>query len=92
MTQDEIYQELDISGANEDTKRSILGNILTTTEGRFVGIIDDLLSDDQLGEVQSLGSIDEVARWLQGNVPEAASIYEGVLRDHIAELKEQLAS
>ena len=90
MTKDQIYEELDIVGASEESKQAIIANILTTVEGRFVGIIDDVLSEEQATAMGELESIDAVVTWLQENVPESADLYVDIMRDHIAELKEQM--
>ena len=91
MTQDQIYEELGISGADEETKKRILGNVLTTVEGRFVGTIDDILSDEQAEEMGAIDSLEEVVAWLKTNIPESIELYSDILADHIAELKAQLA-
>lgn len=91
MTKDQIYEELDIVGASEESKQAIIANILTTVEGRFVGIIDDVLSEEQATAMGELESVDAVVTWLQENVPESADLYADILRDHIAELKDQMS-
>ena len=90
MTKDQIYEELDIVGASEESKQAIITNILTTVEGRFVGIIDDVLSEEQAAAMGELDSVDAVVTWLQENVPKSADLYADILRDYIAELKEQM--
>ena len=37
-----------------------------------------------------LDSVDAVVTWLQENVPKSADLYADILRDYIAELKEQM--
>lgn len=93
MTKEEIYEVLGIADANEDTKQSILQNITATVELRFAGIVDDLMSDEQVDDLEKAtadsNDPEVVASWLKDNVPEAAQLYEAILGDHIEEIKEQ---
>ena len=90
MTKEEVLRELGIQDVEPTTQESILRNIAMTVEYRFHGIVDDLLTEEQTKELSVLDTIEDVIKWLQDNVPSAVELYSSILRDHLAELKEQL--
>ena len=95
MQQDEIYEKLGISGARSAIKQQVIQNIVQTVELRFIGLVDDLLDEDQVRQLDSVveSSGDDssaVTDWLKENIPQAVEIYEATLRDHVDELCHQL--
>lgn len=90
MTREEVLYELGIQNVELATQEAILQNIVMTVEYRFSNIIDDLLSEEQAVELGALETIEAVIEWLRGNVPSSVELYNSILKDHIAELKEQL--
>lgn len=95
MQQDEIYEKLGISGASSAIKQQVIENIVQTVDLRFIGLVDDLLDEDQVRQLDSVveSSGDDssaVTDWLKENIPQAVEIYEATLRDHVDELCDQL--
>ena len=93
MTNEEIFKELGLMDAPEENKQHILKNIVVVTEARLSALVDEMLTEDQ---AESLGiEIDKndpetIAQWFTDNMPGASELYEALMREHVAELKEQL--
>lgn len=90
MKQTDILKELGIENASAALKQQVLQSLLVAVEAEFVGVVDDILDDDQAEELDKFESIEDVTNWLQVHVPQAAKIYEAVLVDQIAKVKSLL--
>lgn len=96
MSTEDILETLGILNASDSTKARIMRNIMTTVDGRFAGLVDELLSSEQVAYLNKLvddsaSSPDTISTWLEDNVTEAAGLYSSILQDYIIELKEKLA-
>lgn len=94
MTQEDIFIKLGITNATDVMKQEVLRGLIEKVDLLFANIVDDLLSDDQKEELESIvdqaSDPSEVVQWLQENVPKAAELYDAILRDEVDILKDKL--
>lgn len=95
VTAQDIYERLGIENADETTKKKVLQNIVELTEERFAEVAQQLLTEGQFAQLDSMSDSDEFEKlggWLRANVPKASEIYESVLLDAVNEVREKLGS
>lgn len=90
-TTDDIYERLEISGADITTKKTVINNVISTTEVRFAQVAEQILNDDQLVDLNRVaedGDFDKVKEYIESNIPHAASLYEAILLDSVDEVRD----
>lgn len=94
LTDVQIAQELNIT--NPEVAKSVVLNIRTTVESRFANLLAELLSEEQLDQVEAMQQNNqefaEIETWVFAQVPEAQEAYESLLQDHLDELKNKAKS
>ena len=92
MTNQEIYEKLDITEFSEEAKRKIVTNLINIVEQRFADLVQGLATDEQLAELNSVsdsGDIAEVAAWINDTIPRASELYQAVLVDTVDDMKDR---
>lgn len=92
MSNEEILQELGFEGADQAMKDRVIENVRTSVELRVIGIVSELITDDQEAEFEALqarGDSNAVWEWLRTQVVgvDVHDVYEAALRDYIDERK-----
>lgn len=89
LTDEQIAQELNIT--NPEIAQSVVQNVRTTVESRFANLLAELLSEEQLNQVEAMQQSDQdfqtIETWVFQQVPDAQEAYESLLQDHLDELK-----
>lgn len=91
MTEDELYRELGIEAADTTVKESVLVQLVKLTDMRLLELAADLVDEQQAEDLQRQESPEAIAKWLSENAPELVDAYDAIVRETVAELKEQLA-
>jgi len=92
MTDNDILMKLGLDGADADVRQEAIDNVRTVVELRVIGIISDMIGDDQQAEFERLQGLDDtgaVWNWLQHEVVgvDVSEVYEAVLHDYLVELE-----
>jgi|GEM_PF-1437356 len=92
MSNEEILQELGFGRADQAMKDRVIENVRTLVELRVIGIVSELMTDDQEAEFETLqaqGDSNAVWEWLRTQVAgvDIHDVYEAALRDYIDERK-----
>lgn len=95
MTQEQIFEQLGITGASEEVKQDILRKLVGAVEIQYASIIDGLLTEEQGEELNKFvdehdGDLIAIGDWLKAHIPEAGRLYQAILEDEIARLKSRL--
>lgn len=90
MSDEEIFNKLDISGANEAVKQACLVNINTVVQLKAVQALADILTDEQMSHLEEMekanSSQDDILWWLGENVASAHEMIDALTRDYVDEL------
>lgn len=87
-----ILEKIGMEDAPEELQKETLQLIANTVELRLLGLIEDLLSDEQLEEFKKMeesSSKDEIFQWLSGIVGDVSELHDSVQQDYVDELIEQ---
>mgnify|MGYP000869125912 FL=1 len=95
MIQEQIFEQLGITGASEEVKQDILRKLVSAVEIQYASIIDGLLTEEQGEEFNKFvdehdGDLIAIGDWLKAHIPEAGRLYQAILEDEIARLKSRL--
>lgn len=95
MEDKQILQKLGMEGAPEELQQRTLQAFINTVELRLGGLIEDLLTDEQLKEFRKMeeasSSKEAIFKWLSGIVGNLQDLYDAIQLDYIDELNEQVA-
>ncbi len=93
MNKEDVFRELQVEDWSEEEKNELIDNINDVTEMRFVGLVDDIMTDQQKIEFSKINQdeIDVVGKWLIDNIPQAKELYISTMEDYIMELKVKFA-
>ncbi len=96
MTNEQIITELHLEDAPDDLKERIIENTRGIVELRVIGIVTDMMTDEQSTEFQTLeaaGDDGAVWAWLRTNVVgvDVSEVYEAALKDYLEEFNAQQA-
>lgn len=91
MKDEQIIQRLHLEALPEDVQQQMLASVSQTVELRLMGVMEDLMTDQQKQEFENLekGSPEAVWQWLSDNLADVASTYESLLGDYIEEVNSQ---
>lgn len=93
MSNEEILNELGLSNAPQDMKDRTVENIRTIVELRVMGVVTELMTDEQeakFDELQAQGDSQAVWDWLRSEVVgvDVSEVYEATLKDYLEEKKQ----
>ncbi|HRN97399.1 MAG TPA: hypothetical protein PLZ58_03085 [Candidatus Saccharibacteria bacterium] len=92
MTNEQIIEELGFTNADQEMKDRVVENVRTIVELRAVGIIGELMTEEQektFAELQDRGDDQAIWDWLKSDIAgvDVSEIYEAALRDYIEQRK-----
>lgn len=92
MTNEQIIEELGFTNADQEMKDRVVENVRTIVELRAVGIIGELMTEEQektFAELQDRGDDQAIWNWLKSDIAgvDVSEIYEAALRDYIEQRK-----
>lgn len=94
MSNEEILNELGLSKASDEIKERVIENVRTIVELRTLGVISELIPDDQeakLTELQAQSDSQAIWDWLKTEVvgADVSEVYEATLKDYLEERKNE---
>lgn len=92
MTDEQIITALDIEDGTDEVKQHIVEATRHIVEARVIGIVTELMAEDQLADFEQLvaaGDDAAVWNWLRTNVvgADVSEVYEAALVDYIEEFR-----
>jgi hypothetical protein len=93
MTDDEILERLGLTDVSDTgVRREAIDNVRTIIELRVIGLVSDMIDDDNRAEFERLRESDDtgaVWNWLQSDVlgVDVSEVYEAALRDYLADIE-----
>ncbi len=90
MTDEQIITALDIADGTDELKQQIVENTRSVVEMRVIGILGEMMSEEQLDEFQQIEAAGDDAAvwdWLRTKVVgvDVSEVYEAALQDYIDE-------
>jgi len=97
MTDQKIIELLGIESLPQQGQTDFVQKFKATVQLRLIGLVDDLIDDNQRRELNSLlddadNSSTDVMQWLQTNIVDLGQLEQSVAQDYAAELKTQINS
>lgn len=97
MTDEQIIAAIGFENVPDDVKSKTIDSIRRTVDMRVIGIIGEMIDDDQESQLETLieaGDNQAVWEWLKNDVVgvDTREIYEATLQDYIANHKDILAA
>lgn len=90
MTEQEIITELGLDALPEEELKQTLKNIKQTLSMRTMGVLQDMMSNDQkkkFQEISANGNDDETWQWINENIAKTDDVYDALEKDFIADMK-----
>lgn len=92
MTNEQIIEELGFTNADQEMKDRVVENVRTIVELRAIGIISELMTDEQaktFAELQQQGDDSAIWDWLKSDIVgvDVSEVYEAALNDYIEQRK-----
>lgn len=92
MTNEQILEELGFADADQEMKDRVVENARTIVELRVIGVITELMTDEQeaqFSELQAKGDNQAIWEWLKNDVTgvDVSEVYEATLKDYIEQRK-----
>lgn len=94
MNDDEILSKLGLSEESPAYKQKALDDVNYIIETRMAGVIQDLLTEEQLEQfsnIEKTKSKEEIHQWLGGIFGNLDEMYESLLDDYVNEFKARAA-
>ncbi len=93
MTDEEIIAAIGFENVSDEAKTQTVDSIRRTIEMRVIGIVGELITDEQEAKLDDLiaaGDNQAVWEWLRNDVVgvDTREVYESALLDYIANYKE----
>lgn len=92
MTNEQILEELGFADADQEMKDRVVENARTIVELRVIGVITELMTDEQeaqFNELQAKGDNQAIWDWLKNDITgvDVSEVYEATLKDYIEQRK-----
>lgn len=91
MTDAEIISALGMNDTSEEYKAKMLEKINRVVELRLMGLVDEMLTDEQRKDFDNVASEnpDNTMKWLSENIVDLDKLYDSALKDYIDELNKK---
>jgi len=88
MTDEQIIEDLRFTSADQTIKDRVVENVRTIVELRVIGIITDMMTDEQeatFNQLQEQGDNAAVWEWLKNDIVgvDVSEVYEATLKDYL---------
>lgn len=89
MTDEQIIEKLGLTDVDDASREVLVGQVRSVVEMRLIGVVSELLSDEQLDEfkkLQDAGDNDAVWKWLDETLTVSVDeLRQAVMTDYLAE-------
>jgi hypothetical protein len=89
MTDEQIIEKLGLTDVDDASREVLVGQVRSVTEMRLIGVVSELLSDEQLDEFKKLqddGDNDAVWKWLDETLTVSVDeLRQAVMTDYLVE-------
>lgn len=87
MSDEQIIEKLDIKNLPKEVQDETLASINRAVELRVMGLVDDLMSDEQRAELRLKTADDpkSIWKWLSKEVTDVDKMYDAALVDYLDE-------
>ncbi len=88
MTDEQIIEKLGLTNVDDASREALVGQVRAVTEMRLMGLVTELLNDEQLQKFDTLreaGNSEAIWDWLNAELTNIDELREGVLNDYLTE-------
>ena len=87
MTDQQIIEKLGIGNLPQEVQQETLNSINSIIEMRVMGMLDDLMEDEQRAQFEEISKQgpEAVWNWLSKEFTDVAKLYEAALQDYLNE-------
>lgn len=88
MTDEQILEQLGLTDVDDESREVLVGQVNAVVELRLIGLVTELLNDEQLArfkQLQDTGDNDGIWQMLNTEITNIDELRQGILTDYLRE-------